>query len=176
MDYTQILDELRESSLFDLFRIRVAINHQLKNPDRIEEIKKKLKPDMEISYFDVEENKMVEAKIISLNRTRLLVENKHDKKHWNILYYFVNPDDIETNIFSLSNNMKMDRSNFMVGEHVGFHNRQNQEIYGEIIRLNPKTATISVNGKARWRVHYSLLFKVLDTEKQTLLIEENRYS
>jgi hypothetical protein len=163
MDYTQILNELREASLFDLYRLKVAINHQLDNPSRIQKIKMNLKLGQEITYFDEEENKLVEAKIISLHRTRLLVENKHDKKHWRIMYYSVDLGDEEKKIISLSNNNEVDRSKFAVGEHVGFYNRQNQKIYGEIIRLNPKTATIQVNGISRWRVSYPLLFKVIET-------------
>jgi hypothetical protein len=37
--------------------------------------------------------------------------------------------------------------------------RGKNRIYGIVIRLNPKTATINTNGHGQWRVAYSLLKK-----------------
>ena len=39
MDYSKIIEELKKASLFDLYRLRVALNHQLETPRRVEEIK-----------------------------------------------------------------------------------------------------------------------------------------
>ena len=162
MDYSQILHELRAASLFDLYRLRVAIDQQLDNPDRLQEVKRRLRPGKEITYFDEVENRLVEATVISLHRARLLVENKHDRKRWSIRFCTVNSDDVETDIHTLSGHKNVDRSQLRVGDHVGFYNRQNQELYGEIIRLNNKTATILVNDGSRWRVAYQFLFKVIE--------------
>jgi len=38
MDYSKILQELEEASLFDLFRLTVAINDEIKNPQRIKKL------------------------------------------------------------------------------------------------------------------------------------------
>ena len=45
MDYSRFLEELEQASLFDLYRLQVAIGHQLDDPRRIQEIKKRIKPD-----------------------------------------------------------------------------------------------------------------------------------
>ncbi len=44
MDYTFIISELRSASLFDLFRLRAALSQQLEAPDRIEQVRSRLRP------------------------------------------------------------------------------------------------------------------------------------
>jgi hypothetical protein len=90
MDYSKIIENLKQASLFDLYRLSVAIDHQLENPQRIAEVKKHIKPGQTISYFDPTENRLIEAKVINLKRTQLLVENTHDQQRWTIPLYWVN--------------------------------------------------------------------------------------
>lgn len=164
MDYSRIIEESRQASLFDLYRLQVAISHQLENPQRVQEIKSQLKPGQHITYFDTAENRLVEAKVIKLKRTRLLVENKHDKQRWNIAFYCVNLDSVDTDI-TLSSKMGLDKSQVKVGDRVGFLDRQNNDVYGEVIRLNRKTATILTDDHTNWRVGYGLLYLVIDGER-----------
>ena len=164
MDYSKIIEELKKASLFDLYRLRVALNHQLETPRRVEEIKRNLKPDQIINYFDNVENRLIEAKIIKLKRTRLLVENIHDKQHWNIPFYWVNLDGVDTDV-AISSRMGLEKIQLKVGDTVGFQDKQNNDVYGEIIRLNQKTATIVTNANAKWRVAYELLYLVIEGEQ-----------
>jgi chorismate mutase len=76
MNYTFIIDELRAASLFDLFRLRAALTLQLEDPARIEQVRRSLRPGMKISYFDEAQNRLIEATVRELHRTRLLVENQ----------------------------------------------------------------------------------------------------
>ena len=92
MNYSKILDELNSASLFELYRLEQAIRHSLEDPARIRNIKNSLKVGQDIEYFDADENRLVEASIIELNRTRLLVRNRDDGKLWNIPYYHINLD------------------------------------------------------------------------------------
>ena len=164
MDYSRIIEELKQASLFDLYRLRVAISHQLENPQRIQEIKCQLKPGQTITYFDGAENKLIEAKVVKLKRTRLLVENKHDKQRWDIPFYLVNLDSVDTDI-TLSSTMGLDKSQLKVGDRVGFRDGQNNDVYGEVIRLNRKTATILTDDHTNWRVGYGLLYLVIEGER-----------
>ena len=84
MNYSQILDQLNNASLFELYRLNQAIQHRLEDPVKIKKIKNSLKIGQDIEYFDAEENRLIEASIIELNRTRLLVKNWHDGKRWNV--------------------------------------------------------------------------------------------
>ncbi|MDJ0702652.1 MAG: hypothetical protein QNJ46_05170 [Leptolyngbyaceae cyanobacterium MO_188.B28] len=161
MDYSTVLAEVNKASLFDLYRLMAAVNQQLDNPERIEAVKRRLKPGQEITYFDAQENRLITATVISLHRTRLLVQNKHDGERWNIRFCAVNLDQAETDIQAISGKQTFDRSEFKVGDRVGFYDRQNQERYGKIIRLNQKTVTLDCQG-SKWRVSYSFLFKIID--------------
>ena len=53
-----------------------------------------------------------------------------------------------------------------VGDTVGFQDRQNNDVYGEVIRLNQKTATIVTNSGAKWRVAYAYLNLIIDGEQR----------
>ena len=135
MDYSKIIENLKQASLFDLYRLSVAINHQLENPQRIVEIKKHIKPGQTISYFESTENRLIEAKVINLKRTQLLVENTHDQQRWTIPLYWVNLDEVNTDIIS-SSGRRLDKSQLRVGDIIGFQDKQNIDVHGEIIRLN----------------------------------------
>jgi hypothetical protein len=45
---------------------------------------------------------------------------------------------------------------------VGFINRQNVALYGTVVKLNDKTASIKLFTGERWRVSYNMLFYVVD--------------
>lgn len=164
MDYSKILEELKQASSFDLYRLSVAIDQQLENPQRIEEIRRNLKPGQTVSYFDRTENRLIKAEVIKLKRTRLLVENIHNKERWNIPFHWINLDGVDTDIVSTSG-IGLEKSQLKVGDKVGFRDKQNKDVYGEIIRLNQKTATIVTNTNAKWRVAYDYLYLVIEGEQ-----------
>ncbi len=164
MDYSKIVQDLQQASLFDLHRLRVAINHQLENPQRIREIKSQLKPGQTITYFDGAENRLIEATVIKLKRTRLLVKNERDQQRWDIPFHWVNLDSVDTDI-TLPPKMGLDRNQLKVGDKVGFRDRQNNDVYGKVVRLNRKTATIATDDHTKWRVGYGLLYLVLEGEQ-----------
>ena len=165
MDYSNIIDDLQHATLFDLHRIQIAINHKLENPQRIAEIRKRLKPGQVIQYFDSTGNRLIEATVKELKRTQLLVKDTHDQKLWNIPFFWVNLDEVNTDINS-SKSMGLDKSQLKVGDIVGFPDRQNNDCHGEIIRLNQKTATIKTNLDMEWLVGYHWLYRVIDGEAQ----------
>ena len=68
MDYFRIIEDLQQASLFDLYRLRVAISQQLESPQRIREIKSRLRPGQTITYFNGAENRLVKAQVIKLKR------------------------------------------------------------------------------------------------------------
>ena len=148
MDYSSILEELNKASTFDLYRLRVAIVQQLESPQRLAEIKRCLKPGQKISYFDQTENREIEAEVIKIMKTRVLVQHLHDQARWKIPLYFVNLDGVDTDIIS-SPEKGLDKTQLKVGDMIGFQDKDQNDVHGEIIRLNPKTATImtSISGE-----------------------------
>ncbi|MDD2660116.1 MAG: hypothetical protein PHY54_10645 [Methylococcales bacterium] len=164
MDYTSILQELNKASLFDLHRLQSAIYQELLNPKRIEQIKARLKVGQTISYFDSKSNDLVDAVILKIQITRCLVRNIKDQKCWNLPFYYLNLDDVDTDIQPAKNNIGIPKSSLKVGTKVGFKNKYNNDIFGEVIRLNAKTATIRIGEHDEWLVPYRDLFYVIDGE------------
>ncbi|MCW5203471.1 hypothetical protein VU11_07240 [Desulfobulbus sp. US2] len=126
--------------------------------------KRYLKPGQKISYFDAQQNREIEAEILKIRRTRVLVQNLHDQAKWTIPLYFVNLDKVETDIIN-SSKEGLDKTQLKVGDMVGFLDKEQNDLHGEIIRLNQKTATIMTSTKGRWRVAYEYLFLIYDIEQ-----------
>ena len=164
MDYTAILQELNKASLFDLHRLQCAIYQELINPQRIDQIKAQLKVGQTISYFDPQFNSLVDAVILKIQITRCLVRNIKDNKTWNLPFYYLNLDDVDADIKPAKNAVGIPKNTLKVGERVGFKDKQNNDLFGEVIRLNPKRATIKINEHSRWLVHYQHLFRVIEGE------------
>ena len=81
MDYTSILQELNKASLFDLHRLQSAIYRELENIDRLEQIKSRLKIGLSITYFDSQSNRLIDAVILKIHKTRCLVRNAANGKN-----------------------------------------------------------------------------------------------
>lgn len=170
MDYSTILEELNKASTFDLYRLQVAINQQLENPQRLSEIKRCLKPGQKISYFDAPGNREIEAEVLKIMRTNVKVRHLHDRAIWTIPLYFVNLDGVDTDIIS-SPEKGLDKTQLKVGDMVGFLDKEQNDLHGEIIRLNQKTATIMTSTRGRWRVAYEFLHLIYDLEQGTRYID-----
>jgi hypothetical protein len=164
MDYSEILHALNTASLFDLYRLRAAIDKELDNPARINEIRARLKPGMVISYFEPKQNRLIEATVLNLQRTYLLVENLHDHQRWNVKFAMVNLANVPTDIRPIGNT-PINKNLLKVGDHVGFVDKSNNEHYGKVIKLNPTTAAILTNDGHKWRVDFKLLFQIVDANE-----------
>lgn len=165
MDYPEIIKALETASTFDLYRLQVAIGHLLEEPKRLKAIKRRLKPGQEITYFDRGENRLVEARVIKLKQTRLSVERNDNQERWDIPFYWVNLENVETEPPFSPNLVGLDKSQVRVGDRVGFETRAGEILYGEVIRLNRKTVTLVVDGEGQWRVAYGFLFPVIEGQE-----------
>lgn len=162
MDYTAILEALNKASLFDLHRLQSAIYQELINPVRVEQVKAQLKVGQSISYFDPQTNGLIDAVILKIQKTRCLIRNVKDQKNWNIPFYYLNLDNVDTVIQPEPHSPGIPKSALQIGARVGFKDRNHNEVFGEVIRLNPKTATVKVSEQHTWLVHYQHLFPVID--------------
>ena len=73
MDYTQLLQALNDASLFDLYRLNVAIGNELENPCRLAAIKKQLRLGMDITYFDPVKNSLMPSTLRELRPKKAVV-------------------------------------------------------------------------------------------------------
>ncbi|WP_198265363.1 hypothetical protein [sulfur-oxidizing endosymbiont of Gigantopelta aegis] len=121
-----------------------------------------------ISYFDMQENRLIDAIILGVKRTRVLVKNKHNGEQWNIYFYQLNLDATNVDI-KPRQEAGIDRNSLKVNDYVSFIDNTGQEVFGQVFKLNPKTAGVLV-GQSRWRVNYRSLNSVLDGQMGEQLI------
>jgi len=161
MNYSEILKSLQQASSFDLYRLRAAISQQLESPDRIRAIREQLHVGQEIEIFNEDENKSEMAVIRKFNPTTVEIFLTEGNSRWRVPYYWINLERLDVR---MKNTAKkgIERNALSIGETVGFRSRDGHEVYGKIIRLNPKTVTIKTQ-QGEWRVAYSLLFPVVDS-------------
>jgi len=160
MNYSAILEALGQASLFQLFRLTAAISNQLDDPARIAAVKRVLRVGQTVRWFDSAENRLVEAILLRINRTRAEVKNVGDGKPWTIPFYLIELEGQDVAI-APQKRRSLDRNSLRVGDRVGFKDRQGQERFGQVVKLNPKSASVQV-GAMRWRVGYGLLVSVID--------------
>ncbi len=160
MNYALILEELGRASLFELYRLNSAIGNQLDDPTRIAAVKRALTVGQTLRWFDRDENRLVEAKLLRINRTRAEVQNIADGKPWTIPFYLIDLEGQDVAI-AARKHQSLDRNSLRVGDRVAFMDRHGEERYGQILKLNLKSASVQV-GAGRWRVGYSLLAPVID--------------
>lgn len=134
----------------------------LEDPKRITEVKRRLHAGDTVEYLDPVKNRVVTAKLIKFQRTKVVVENLENQEEWIIPYYALNIYGANATI---TEDIKegLGRNEVAVGDHVGFFDRDGNERYGNVIRLNQKTVTLDCNNQ-KWRVAYSFLFKVIDLD------------
>lgn len=162
MDYTELLNQLRQASLFDLYRLSTAIDRELENPQQISAIKQKLRLGMELNYFDRVQNRSIKARLVALRQKQAVIFDLEQKKDFLIPYYMLNVDRIDTTIHEKTNTLTA--NNLKVGDRVGF-NSEGRDFVGIVHRLNHKTATVyTTNTGQKWRVSYSYLHRIHDAE------------
>jgi hypothetical protein len=167
VDYVALLQRLNEATLFDLWRLQAAISRMLEDPARLAAIRRQLHVGMVVRYFAASENRDLTAEIIKIKRSRVLVRHLQDGKHWDLPFYMLNLQEVDTSIRTIAKIQPVDRAQLRVGDRVGYMDRNHQERYGEVIRLNPKTATVQLTSGGIWRVPYALLFDVLEGQTQS---------
>ncbi len=163
MDYTSLLETLNKAPLFDLWRLKAALARALEDPRKNEAVRAGLRVGQPIRYFEAAENREISGCVIEIKRSRALIQNDHDKKLWNIPFYMINLHGQNVDVPARAH-QKVRRDLLRVGDAVGFRNRTNREVYGVVIKLNSKTASVRLTTGEQWRVHYVFLFHVLDAQ------------
>ena len=162
MNYTDVINTLKKATLFDLYRLSVAIRHEMENPARIQQVRQSFKIGDHITYFDELSNSLQSASVIQKNPKYAVVQNSQDQKIWRIPYYLLNLAHMKVDI-NAYHREPLTKNHLKVGDCVGF-NKDGEEIVGIIIRLNYKTVTLMTKDHHRWRVSYPVLFRVIDAD------------
>ena len=97
-----------------------------------------------------------------VRKTRASVRELETGKVWTIPLYMINIEGATTDIEPRSQGV--DRLSLRVGDRVGFEGRTGEEVFGTVIKLNPKRAKVETD-QGIWNVSYSFLFTVLEGEQ-----------
>lgn len=164
MNFSSVLDALKQASAFELYRLRSAIDRLLSDPQWIAAITMRLHRGQRITFFDSRHNRLREGQILEMRRAQLVVLDTEAAQRWLIDYAAVNVDGVDVSIRERPV-QGLGRQEVQVGDTVGFADRDGHERYGRVIRLNDKTVTLDCEGQ-RWRVTYGLLHRLIDAGSQ----------
>jgi len=163
IDLPSLLENLEKLSLFDLNRIQLALYNMTKDPERLAEVRRKVRVGMLITYFCPDTNNFFKAHVTEVLRNNARVTNVHDGQGWLIHLCYIQLDSHDTS-GTARNTKSLDRNSLKVGDRVGWNSKLGRELYGVVQKLNPKMVVVKLQDGQIWRVAYSLLFPVLDCD------------
>ncbi len=163
MDYTQILKDLEGATTFDLYRLVSAMRDEMESTERIKKVRSGLRVGQTITWFDSNTHKLVRSEILKLNKLRCLVKNLEDGERWNVLYASINTEDEAVDI-NMNQEYGVKKSELRVGDTITYVSRDNIQVFGTVLKLNPKTAGVKTVDGQGWRVPYSVLKKIVEMD------------
>ena len=175
IDLNCIIQELETASSYELWRIHCMIDVMLTDPHRTQTLKQQLIPGMKEHHFDSRTNTLMEATVLQIKKTQAIVKNTHNQQRWGVPFYMLTPDETDPLVLYPTSQKKGDRSTFQRGDWVGWHSKFGYDLFGEIIKLNPKRAKIRLKTGEHWIVSYSMLFSVTEGSIATELPLLNKY-
>ena len=162
MNYTDVMNALKAATLFDLFRLGIAISHELQNPDKIKAARQAFKVGDKLTYFDETTNGLRSGVVLEKNIKYVSLLDEKEQRIWTIPYCLLNLGNVDADIHS-NRHEKLSKNNLKIGDCVGF-NKDGMQVSGMVTRLNYKTVSLITADHKRWRASYSCLYKIIDAE------------
>lgn len=162
MNYTKITEELENASLFDLYRLYHILSDEIENPKRIRTVKNSLRKGQVVSFYNAKHNKLDDAEIIEMNKINCVIRDLSNDSLWTTPYAAINLDSVDVTI-NTNQKYGFKKHQIAIGEVLTFLDKENEQRYGKVIRLNQKSVTLLVDD-VKWRVSYSLLGKSTDID------------
>ena len=169
-------DDLEKASLFDLWRLNIAIAKALEDPRKIAAIRSRLRIGQAVCYFDAGQNREFSGRIVEIKRTRAVIRHDHDQQIWTIPFYMMKLDGTDEGSHFTRTPQKMDRDSIRVGDSVGYVSREHRQVYGAVVKRNRKTATVRLSNGELWKVSYGLLFPVIETTAVGVRADGNEHT
>ena len=170
----QFLEILKTKTLYDLWRLSHVLTHMLQDPRRLQDLKKQLVVGQEVVFFDVHLNREVPLKINQVDRTMVQGVRLDTHDSVSVPLIMLNLSGIDP--FPTMQQASLNRHTVKVGDTVAFINKQREEVFGTVLKLNPKTVRLKT-AHGFWKVDYSLLMPVIDgacaPEQDSLMMLKN---
>jgi hypothetical protein len=159
MDLNDLMNSLQRVADLDLLRLSGAIDHLLHSPSRILAVRQRLHVGQQVRFWDLHDNRLREGRITKFKPDQLMLLTENPPQYWWVSYAAIQLDPNQAPVTPPPR--QLGRSDFALGDSVGFEGRDLIQRLGNIVRLNQKTATVSCDGQ-EWRVSYPLLRRVID--------------
>jgi hypothetical protein len=158
---SRILDALRNAPSLDLYQVSLTAHQLLADPQRILEIRKQLHLGAKVMFFHHRTHELAAGTVVEFRQKEVAIQEDATRTQWWLPYPAIVPDASQRAPEPISPAPVIHRTNFQVGDTVGFTDKYLREHVGVIIRLNDKTVTVDCDGH-RWRASRNLLRKVID--------------
>jgi len=159
MDLHELMSSLQQASDLDLLRLRTAIDHLLMQPQRILAVRRRLQLGQEVDFWNLRENRLRRGRIVQFKSDQLMIQTESPAQYWWVTYAALQLDASQTPPPEPPPRAR--RSDFAPGDTVSFEGRDLIQRVGTVVRLNPKTVTVSCDGQ-QWRVPFGFLRRVVD--------------
>jgi hypothetical protein len=160
MDFTEVMNILRDASPYELYRLRAALKIEMENPEKINKLYHNFAIGDQLTYFNDKKNMLCKAIVLEKNIKYVVVKDLEDNTVWNTPYYAINITGQDSQIYARKSE-KLTRNHLRVGETVGFIH-DGKQIVGHIEKLNQKSVSLITCENKRWRVGYEWLFQILE--------------
>ena len=159
LDVRELMDALQHACDLDLLRLRTAIDHLLQSSTRILAVRQHLNVGQQVHFWNLRDNRTQQGRITKFKSDQLLILAENPVQYWWVPYAAIQLDPRQAPLPEPPK--PMGRSDFALGDTVSFEGRDLIQHLGSIVRINPKTATVSCDGH-EWRVSFALLRHVVD--------------
>lgn len=156
VDWQKVIDALPRASDHELVRLRVAIDEILLDPQRIAEIRARLRVGQIVHYLSERQNRTGSGRIVELMADRVLIQTAEHKLRW-LHYASIQLDPPVARHAPL----RPAGANFTVGERVSYEGRDLVHRFATVKRVNRITATV-VGEDGEVRIPYAQLRRVVD--------------
>ena len=75
MNYTAVLEALRQATDFELFRLRAAIDRALADPQRVNATRRRVHRGQYVEYFDPRTNRLHNALVLEMRNSTVIVQD-----------------------------------------------------------------------------------------------------
>ncbi len=162
MDFTQIMGLLKNASLYDLYRLQVALKNQMEDPEKIHQARNSFAVGDMISYFNGPTNSLSQGVVLEKNLKKAVIKDLSDNGLWNLPYCMINLSGKDSDI-KTHGREKLSKNNLKVGDLVGF-DYEGKNYSGVVDKLNFKTVGLITRDHKNYRVPYGMLFKIMEGE------------
>lgn len=157
-----IYRQLETLSLFELNRLQSVVYQMTEDENRNNLVKQQLKEGMTITYFNSKKNKLLDAVLLEIKKTKVKLQDLEDGHIWLVLFKAINIEGIPLALTPKQKNGTLDKHTLKIGDRVRFESNDHVELYGIIKKLNPKRAVIELRDGHQWHVPYVSLSLIID--------------